>query len=159
MIAQKSSPRRASKRGFTLVEVMLVVVIIGTLAMLCYPMIARSRSNAAGARFINDLRNAVHAFELYALQTGYYPEDTAPGVMPVGMEEVLRRPSWDKETPIGGRWDWSMPEGGEFYAGVVISNPTFTPAMLQIIDQRFDDGSLTSGSFQTYNDGVVYIIE
>lgn len=158
MIANTTSLRRARNRGFTLVEIMLVVVIIGMLAMLAFPVIARSRSNAAGARFINDLRTAVHSFELYALQTGYYPADTAPGIIPPGMEEMLKRPMWDRDTPIGGQWDWAV-DTGDFYAGVVVRNPTLSPSMLQIIDTRFDDGDLSTGSFQSYDGGVVYIIE
>jgi len=158
MSPKRSCQRRTAKRGFTLVEIMLVCVIVGLLAMLSYPLIARNRSNAAGARFINDLRNAVHAFELYALQTGYYPEDTGPGIMPTGMEEVLKRPAWNQDSPIGGQWDWAL-DTGDFYAGVVIQNPTFTPSMLQVIDLRFDDGDLSTGSFQSYGSGVVYIIE
>lgn len=158
MIAQKSSPRRSTKRGFTLVEIMLVVVIIGLLALLAYPMISKSRENARAARFINDLRNGVHAFELYALQTGYYPEGTAPGIKPVGMDEELKRPQWDKTTPIGGSWDWVVDEG-DIYAGVAVAGPTVAPSVLQSIDSRIDDGDLSTGVFQSTGSGVVYIIE
>jgi prepilin-type N-terminal cleavage/methylation domain-containing protein len=158
MSPKNSSPRRASKRGFTLVEIMLVVVIIGMLAMLAYPMIAKSRENAKSARFINDLRNGVHAFELYALQTGYYPEDTGPGIKPADMEDELKRPQWDKTTPIGGSWDWAVDQG-DYYAGVVVVGPTVAPSVLQSIDSRIDDGDLSTGIFQSTGLGVVYIIE
>ena len=159
MTPKLSSRRRTgSKRGFTLVEIMLVCVIIGIMAMLSYPLIARNRSNAAGARFINDLRQAVHAFELQALQTGYYPLDSGPGIMPPGMEDVLRRPMWDRETPIGGTWDWAVDQDG-IYASVRVVSPTFSPSMLQVIDLRFDDGDLSTGSFQSIGDDVAYIIE
>jgi type II secretory pathway pseudopilin PulG len=141
-----------------LVEIMVVVVIIGLLAMLAYPMIEKSRNNARAARFINDLRNGVHAFELYALQTGYYPEDTAPGIKPADMEDELKRPQWEKTTPIGGNWDWAV-EQGDFYAGVVVANPTVAPSLLQTIDARIDDGDLSTGVFQSTGSGVVYIIE
>lgn len=150
--------QRTSKRGFTLAEIMLVVVIIGMLAMLAYPMFAKSRNNARAARFINDLRNGVHAFELYALQTGYYPEDTAPGIKPADMEEELKRPQWDKTTPIGGSWDWAVDQG-DFYAGVAVVGPTVPASILQTIDSRIDDGDLSSGAFQSTGGGVVYIIE
>ncbi len=150
--------KHSKKRGFTLIEVALVGVIIGMLAMLALPLITKSRNNARAARFINDLRNGVHAFELYALQSGYYPEDTAPGVKPADMEEELRRPQWDKITPIGGTWDWAVDQGS-FYAGVMVVNPDVPLALLQSIDNRIDDGNLSSGSFQDTGGGVVYIIE
>jgi len=158
MSPKRSSPRRSSKRGFTLVEIMLVVAIIGLLALLAYPMFAKTRENARAARFINDLRNGVQAFELYALQTGYYPEDTPAGVKPADMEEELKRPQWDKPTPIGGSWDWAVDQG-TFYAGVVVEGPTASPSTIQAIDARIDDGDLSSGAFQSTGSGVVYIIE
>lgn len=160
MSPKRFSPRRqrTSKRGFTLVEIMVVVVVIGLLAMLAYPMFAKSRNNARAARFINDLRNGVHAFELYALQTGYYPEGTAPGIKPADMEDELKRPQWDKPTPIGGSWDWVVDEG-DVYAGVAVVGPTVPPSILQTIDSRIDDGDLSSGAFQSTGSGVVYIIE
>jgi prepilin-type N-terminal cleavage/methylation domain-containing protein len=153
------SLRRARNRGFTLVEIMLVVVIIGMLAMLAYPMIAKSRDNARSARFINDLRNGVQAFELEALQTGFYPVNAGPGITPEGMENELKRPQWDKPTPIGGSWDWEVPEDGSFYAGIAIVGPTVAPSILQTIDARIDDGDLSTGIFQSIGTGVVYIIE
>ena len=153
-----SSPRRSGKRGFTLVEIMLVVVIIGLLALLALPLVGRARDNARAARFINDLRNAVQAFELYALQTGYYPADTGPGVKPADMTDELRRPQWEKTTPIGGNWDWAV-EQGSFYAGVMVVSPTVSASLLRAVDQRIDDGDLSAGRFQSEGSGVVYIIE
>lgn len=152
------SPRRSGKRGFTLVEIMLVVVIIGLLALLAFPLLGKARDNARAARFINDLRNAVQSFELYALQTGYYPAETAPGVKPADMTEELKRPQWEKTTPIGGNWDWAV-EQGSFYAGVMVVGPTVSNTLLRSIDQRIDDGDLSSGRFMSESGGVVYIIE
>lgn len=158
MSPKNSSMHRNKKRGFTLIEVALVAVIIGLLAMLALPLITKSRNNARAARFINDLRNGVNAFELYALQTGYYPEDTAPGVTPADMEDELRRPQWDKTTPIGGSWDWAVDQGS-FYAGVVVVGPDVPASLLQTIDSRIDDGDLSAGRFQSTGSGVVFIIE
>ena len=137
---------------------MLVVVIIGLLAMLALPLVQRSRDNARVARFINDLRNGVQAFELYALQTGYYPADTGPGVKPADMEDELRRPQWEKPTPIGGSWDWAV-EQGSFYAGIVVVNPTVSASILRSIDQRVDDGDLGTGRFQGDAGSIFYVIE
>ena len=149
---------RASKRGFTLVEIGLVVLIIGMLTMLAIPLITKGRDNARAARFINDLRNGVQSFELYALMTGYYPDAADPGVIPVGMEEELRRPQWDKPTPIGGTWDWVLDEGA-VYAGVAVVAPTSSLALLQAIDQRMDDGNLGTGRFFGDASGVTFLIE
>lgn len=159
MTRPKTNPRTlASKRGFTLVEIAFVVVIIGLLTVLAIPLVVRARDNARAARFISDLRNAVHAFELYAIQTGYYPTDSGPGVKPPEMSEELDRTLWDKTTPIGGNWDWSVDQGS-YYAGVAVVGAVVPPALLQAIDSRIDDGDLSNGQFQGSGGDVVYIIE
>jgi len=60
-------PRRL---GFTLVEIMIVVAIIGMLAALAVPGFIRSRARAQGYRIINDARQADAAIDQWALETG-----------------------------------------------------------------------------------------
>lgn len=141
-----------------MVEIMLVVVIIGMLAMLALPLINKARDNAIGARFINDLRNGVQSFELYALQTGFYPTPASPGVKPGDMEDELRRPQWEKTTPIGGQWHFDV-DGGAYYAAVKVMSPTASATLLRTIDKRIDDGDLGTGQFQSDGSSVFYIIE
>jgi type IV pilus assembly protein PilA len=45
-----------SKKGFTLVEIMIVVVIIGLLAAMAIPAFQKVRTNAVGKTVINDAR-------------------------------------------------------------------------------------------------------
>ena len=50
-----------SRSGFTLVEIMIVVIIIGLLAALAIPTIHNSQKAAKGATFINDVRTDLGA--------------------------------------------------------------------------------------------------
>jgi len=56
--------------GFTLVEIMIVVAIIGLLAALAVPGLQRSRMRSQGYRIINDARQADAAIDQWALETG-----------------------------------------------------------------------------------------
>ena len=70
----RSVQRRQAKRGFTLVEIMLVVVIIGILAALVIPKIAgnseRARVTAAQADINGGIKSALGQYEV---DNGFYP--------------------------------------------------------------------------------------
>ena len=90
------------KNGFTLIEIMIAVGIIGLLAAIALPSLRKSRNNAQNAKFINDLRVAKDAVELYATLTGRYPTNEPPGIMPNVLSEYLPRFNWSLPTSIGG---------------------------------------------------------
>lgn len=58
--------------GFTPVEIMIVVSIIGLLALISVPSFAHARNIAQGVRVATDLKTFGHAFALYAMETGQF---------------------------------------------------------------------------------------
>ena len=59
---------RSSKKGFTLVEIMIVVVIIGLLAAMAIPAFNKVRQNSRRGALINDARQLGSAAQQYMLE-------------------------------------------------------------------------------------------
>lgn len=64
-----------SKRGFTLIEIMLVVIIIGILAALIMPRLGGRSEQAKQARAKADISSVSVALGLYELDIGSYPDN------------------------------------------------------------------------------------
>ncbi len=60
---------KTNRRGFTLVEIMIVVAIIALLASIAVPGFLRARKRSQASRIINDLRLIDSAVDQYAIET------------------------------------------------------------------------------------------
>ena len=134
--------------GFTLVEIMIVVAIIALLAVVAVPSFIRARNQAQDSKFMNALRIAGDAVELYAMENGgRYPADVNRGVVPPLLAPYLDETfDWTAQTPIGGRWDWDF-NVMSITAAVSVVGFADDERMTEI-DRKFDDGDLTGGRFQ-----------
>ncbi|MBA4386502.1 MAG: hypothetical protein C0404_00895 [Verrucomicrobia bacterium] len=146
--------------GFTLVEIMIVVAIIGLLATIAIPSFMKARHTSLKNAYLNDVRIAASAFQQYNLDhNGRYPANTSPGVMPPAMREYLTKFPWTTKATIGGTWDWDYNTNPSFLAGVSVRNVSWSDTEMQEIDRDIDDGALTSGVFRKFNADFTYIIE
>src|SRR6266404_4677231 len=59
-----------SNKGFTLVEIMIVVAIIALLAAIAVPGFLRARKRSQASKILNDLRMIDGAVDQYAIETG-----------------------------------------------------------------------------------------
>ena len=67
---------KRSKKGFTLVELMLVVIIIGTLVAMVMPRLAGRTEQAKRAAAKADIEaNIASGLDLYEIDNGSYPEN------------------------------------------------------------------------------------
>ena len=154
--------RHGPARGFTLVEIMIVVVIIGLLAALAIPAFQRVQRASQNARIVNDFRVFTQSFEIYNSQNGTWPGNAGAGVVPsspVSMNGDFKVATWQAVTVLGGRWNWDNNTSSGGNAGVCISSYTCTDEQMQEIDEKIDDGDLTTGHFQkTTTARVMYIL-
>lgn len=63
------------KKGFTLIEMLIVIAVIGVLASLTLPAINNARSKARDTRRIADLHSIRTVLETYVNEKATYPKD------------------------------------------------------------------------------------
>jgi prepilin-type N-terminal cleavage/methylation domain-containing protein len=120
--------------AFTLIELMIVVGIITLLAVMALPSFLRARQRAQNTKFINAIRVASGAFDMYAIEHSSYPPDVNRGIVPPGMASYFGPTlNWSGPTPIGGQWDWDKDVFG-FKAGVSVVSPGASHQQLLDID-------------------------
>lgn len=145
------------RRGFTLVEVMVVVVIIAMIAAILIPAIKHAISSRENAQAASKLRTLVAAFELYRSEMGSYPADVNRAIVPSGMSDYFSSLNIDwftQATPLGGQWDWGKNVLG-VEASISIASPSVSSSQMTDFDRLIDDGSLSSGKFR-YNGSEHY---
>jgi prepilin-type N-terminal cleavage/methylation domain-containing protein len=146
------------KRGFTLVEIMIVVAIIGLLAALSVPAMLKAGTKTRAHRFALEIKSAGDAFVQFAIENGDYPADKTPAQMPDGMAAYLNGFPWTEKTLIGGQWDWDLGQFG-IRAGVSVHQPDWNDDYMTKIDVVIDDGNLSTGQFRKRTGGYMYILE
>jgi general secretion pathway protein G len=68
-----STPQRGAQAGFTLIELMVVIVIIGVLAALIVPNVLNRADDARVTAARTDVNNLMQALKLYKLDNHRYP--------------------------------------------------------------------------------------
>jgi prepilin-type N-terminal cleavage/methylation domain-containing protein len=101
------------KAGFTLVEIMIVVAIIGVLAAIAIPNYVRARANSQQSACINNLRQIDGAINEWALETG---QSTGASVATVAIVSAYIKLNSNNSVPI-------CPAGGTYTTATVGSAP------------------------------------
>ena len=121
------SHRTRLARGFTLIEIMVVVVILGILGSLIVPNIIGRPDEARATAALADIEAIGNALELYLLDNGNYPSTDQ------GLEALVTQPSG---YPEPRRWN---PDG---YLKKLPIDPWDEPYLYFSEDRTFEVYSL-----------------
>lgn len=102
------------RRGFTLIEVMLVCVIIGVLARIALPKYANIRLRARAAAMVSEM-NVIRGAAYQSFEnTGKWPTDASTGKIPAAMKTLLPGSlSFTPEKNVSYDWLLSGMSGGD----------------------------------------------
>jgi prepilin-type N-terminal cleavage/methylation domain-containing protein len=93
-----------SRKGFTLVEIMIVVAIIGLLAVMALPTFTRSRALAQARACENNLRQLEAAKQVWGMEKGKSSTDVPAETDLIGPAMQLRQAP---TCPAGGTYSYN----------------------------------------------------
>lgn len=154
-------------RGFTVVEIMIAVVIIGVLASLAVPFAIKAYKNALAVRVVNDFKVVGEHFSLLIMQNPTMPDglynEKGNGTVPEGFDleelplRIFNHPI-HKDTAYYYDLRSSLVD---YNQGGVVLTPLngykIDPTLMALIDGRLDDGDLTTGSVKLSGEELVYV--
>ena len=116
---------KRSERGFTLVEIMIVVAIIALLAAIAIPNVLRGRTTANESASVGNLRALMSSLEMYRSVYSFYP--AAWNTMWSGITPPFAPPSFAvnldaAQTVQGYAYTYAPGVGGNTYS--INANPT-----------------------------------
>ena len=82
---------QARQRGFTLLEIMVVIVILGILASIVVPNLMGNKEKADRQKAVTDIVALENALDMYKLDNSRYPTTEQ------GLEALVTKPSGDPE--------------------------------------------------------------
>ncbi len=82
----RSTTRHSHRRGFTLVELMLVLVILGTLAAIVVPKFSGRTEQARVTAATTQISNFGVALDAFEVDCGYYPKGKS------GLQDLVVQP-------------------------------------------------------------------
>jgi len=110
----QSYSRERWPKGFTLIELMIVIVIIGILATLLIPKIMERPEEARRIKAKADIKTIESALKLYKIDSGVYPTTEQ------GLDALIKKP---QAAPVPRKWR----EGGYLEGTSVPKDPWGNP--------------------------------
>lgn len=101
--------RLKNERGFTLIELMVVVVILGILAAIAVPQFMGKTDEAKISATMTTMQGVQSTINLYYVENGKYPKAVVGATDPENIDQVLQKANiaW----PVKDGWDRNLSYG------------------------------------------------
>ena len=130
--------RSQHQRGFTIIEMLVVVTVIATILGIAIPNYQQQVNRADAARIASDVRTINLAVKEFAAENGSLPGGAAAGVVPPELSEYLETMSFT-------------------YKDVTYRVITAANAGTVRVRVQYPRRSLTGAALQSYSDGSTVV--
>src|SRR5690606_15156065 len=100
--------RKTNQKGFTIIELLVVIVIIGILVALTLPNLFSAQARGRDTDRKNELKNIQQKLETYFNDNGSYPADRATMVTALELTED------EGEDPRGNEYGYTSTDGDTY---------------------------------------------
>lgn len=137
--AASSGPRRvAPPRGFTLIEVLLVLLILGMLATLAIFAFSGTRAGAKIDTTKIKIKEIASAIERYNLDIGHYPTQNEGG-----LQALITEPTFDNQA-LASQW-----RGPYLKSADALNDAWGNPINYELVTDTSSSGNSTNGASGT----------
>lgn len=138
-----------TKKGFTLIEILIVVSIIGLLASIVFVGLGASRARGRDARRLADLQSIQTGLELYFTKTGTYPA-TLAGLVSGGIG-VIKIPT---DPTVANSYGYGVNNAGNSYVLIADTEAAAGDAIYKSSLQAGDLGGTWTNGVSVANCGL-----
>lgn len=138
--------RHTHKTGFTLVEILIVVIILGILAAIVIPQFTNASEDAKGSNLLSQLQTIRSQLELYQLNhNGAYPDLST---------------DWHFMTQVSDQNEVIPPAAGETPFGPYLQQPPTNPFenSISVSGSKTTDGTAAAGVGWCWSGGIIYAV-
>jgi prepilin-type N-terminal cleavage/methylation domain-containing protein len=147
---------KSSRRGFTFVEMLIVMIVIGILASLAVMKYIDLRHRALTAQATADLESVRLAAYSAWYETGAWPQEEPAGVVPTGLAPYLIKNFSFTKGAYSFDWENLVPPGGGTSGGmqlgvtVIATNAALQRSLVQTLGNK--------GPFFVVGGNVTFVI-
>lgn len=151
-----------NKPGFSLIELLVVIVVIGILAAVVVPNTIMAGDSARVAATAQDLRSIEKALEAYRNKTGAWPRNVGAAIMPPEIAPSFKKSDpFAKVVPTGGVYDYdgaTRSRGPRIVVRSTSGNRIGSDDTIRQIDAEIDDGDISTGRLRKAGNRIEYYL-